>query len=343
MEIKIDQKIVGDNHPCFVIAEIGSNHNQDFDLAIELIDAAAESNVDAVKFQTFRASDHYSENTPGFSYLDNINTSEMIRSLELNRAWQADLKTHAEKKNLIFFSSPCDSDAIKGLSKLNVSIYKVASFDITDDGLISEIAREGKPVILSTGLANLNDIQFAVDTVRSQGNNDIILLQCTSLYPAPTHLSNLSAMQTMRLAFNTLVGYSDHTLGDHIPIAAVTLGACVIEKHFTLDRGLPGPDHAFAMEPLELKDMMCKLREVEVSLGDGSKNGPRSEEIEMAEKGRRSIHAKVNISKGEVITEDMLCVKRPGFGISPFFKKIIVGRKVKRNISVDEWITWDMI
>jgi sialic acid synthase SpsE len=150
-------------------------------------------------------------------------------------------------------------------------------------------------------------------------------------------------MQTMRLAFNTLVGYSDHTLGDHIPIAAVTLGACVIEKHFTLDRGLPGPDHAFAMEPLELKDMMCKLREVEVSLGDGSKNGPRSEEIEMAEKGRRSIHAKVNISKGEVITEDMLCVKRPGFGISPFFKKIIVGRKVKRNISVDEWITWDMI
>jgi len=343
MEIKIGQKLVGDNHPCFVIAEIGSNHNQDFNLAIELIDAAAEAKVDAVKFQTFKSSEHYSENTPEFSYMENINVSELVRSLEIDRTWQADLKEHAEKRGMVFFSSPCDSDAIEGLFKLNVPAYKVASFDLTDDRLIAEISKKGKPIILSTGLANLNDIQFAVETARSQGNNDIILLQCTSLYPAPSNLSNLSAIHTMRLAFNTLVGYSDHTIGDHISIAAVTLGACAIEKHFTLDRNLPGPDHSFAIEPPELKEMVFKLREVEASLGDGTKNGPRIEEIEMAEKGRRSIHAKVNIQKGEIITDEMLCAKRPGFGISPQMRPIIIGREAKKDIMADEWVTWDMI
>ena len=154
MEIQIGQKLVGDNHPCFVVAEIGSNHNQDMNLALESIDAVADSGVDAVKFQTFKASEHYSKNTPGFSYLDNTNTSDLIRSLELNREWQKELKEHAEKKNIIFFSSPCDSDAINSLAKLDVPVYKVASFDLTDDSLISKISDVGKPVILSTGLAN---------------------------------------------------------------------------------------------------------------------------------------------------------------------------------------------
>ena len=341
--MKIANREIGKNQPCFVIAEIGSNHNQDFDLACKLIDTAADAGADAVKFQTFRASEHYSKKTPGFSYLDNTDTHDLIKSLELDRSWQADLMRHAEEKGVIFFSSPCDTDAIEGLEDLDVPAYKVASFDLTDDSLISEMAAKNKPMILSTGMANWMDIQIAVDAVRKEGNDQIILLQCTSLYPAPAHLSNLNAMTSMESAFGTLVGYSDHTMGDHIPIAAVAMGACVIEKHFTLDRTLPGPDHPFAIEPQELAEMMRKIRDVEASMGDGIKNGPRPEEQEMAEKGRRSLHACVKIAEGQTISADMLKVKRPGLGISPALREQVIGRKARRNIEADEWISWDMV
>lgn len=334
---------VGDGYPCFVIAEIGSNHNQDFDLARRLIDVAAQSGVDAVKFQTFRASSHYSKKSPGFGYLDNVDTYELIQSLELDRSWQANLKLHAEERNVIFFSSPCDSDAIAGLAALDVAAYKVGSFDLTDGGLISEMAAIGKPLILSTGTANWMDIQFAVDAARRAGNDQIVLLQCTSLYPAPSHLSNLRAMSSMRSTFGTLVGYSDHTMGDHIAFAAVTMGACMIEKHFTLDRTLPGPDHAFAIEPDEMLEMTRKIREIESACGDGIKNGPRQEEREMAEKARRSLHARVPIAAGQVISAEMLVAKRPGLGISPLLKAQVVGRIARTNIDADQWITWDML
>lgn len=334
---------VGDGQPCFVVAEIGSNHNQDFDLARRLIDAAAKSGADAVKFQTFRASEHYSKRTPGFSYLNDVNTHELIRSLELNRSWQADLNRHAQERGVLFFSSPCDSEAIAGLAALDVPAYKVASFDLTDGRLIAEMAAIGKPLLMSTGMATWMDIQNAINAARSAGNNQIVLLQCTSLYPAPTNLSNLRAMASMRAAFNTLVGYSDHTTGDHIALAALAMGACVVEKHFTLDRTLPGPDHPFAMEPEELSEMMRKIREIEAGFGDGIKNGPRPEELEMAEKGRRSLHARVAIMAGQIISDNMIVVKRPGLGISPSFREQIVGRTALRDIEPDEWITWDMV
>lgn len=341
--LDIDGRKIGDGQPCFVIAEIGSNHNQKFDLACEIIDAAAESGVDAVKFQTFRASSHYSKKSPGFGYLNNTDTHELIRSLELDRSWQAELKSHAEKRGLIFFSSPCDSDAILGLSELDVPAYKVASFDLTDDVLISEMAAIGKPMIMSTGMATWMDIQLAIDAMHRAKNDQIILLQCTSLYPAPASLSNLNAMASMRAAFGTVVGYSDHTMGGHVPLAAVAMGAAVIEKHFTLDRTLPGPDHAFAIEPDEMADLMRKIREVEAAFGDGIKNGPRPEELEMAEKGRRSLHASMPIAAGQIISLDMLVAKRPGLGIPPFLKTQVVGRTARRDIDVDEWITWDML
>jgi sialic acid synthase SpsE len=296
-----------------------------------------------VKFQTFRAIDHYSKRSPSFNYLGNVNTHDLIKSLELNRSWQKKLKLHAEAQGLIFFSSPCDLDAIKSLEDINVELYKVASFDLTDESLISEIAKTKKPIILSTGMATLYEIQNAVDASLSMNNNNIILLQCTSLYPALPKLSNLHAMQTLRGSFNTLVGYSDHTIGDHICIAAVTLGACLIEKHFTIDRNLPGPDHSFAMETYELKEMIKKIRDVESAFGDGIKNGPRVEEREMAEKGKRSLHAKIDISKGEVIQTEMLSVKRPGLGIHPSMKKYVIGKYAKQDISADEWISWQMI
>lgn len=341
--LDIGDRTVGDGHPCFVIAEIGSNHNQDFDLARRMIDAAAQAGADAVKFQTFRASSHYSKKSPSFGYLNNVDTHELIRSLELDRSWQADLKRHAEGCGVIFFSSPCDSDAIAGLAALDVPAYKVASFDLTDDGLISEIAAIGKPLILSTGMATWMDIQFAVDASRRAGNDQLVLLQCTSLYPAPAHLSNLRAMASMRSAFGTLVGYSDHTRGDHISLAAVAMGASIIEKHFTLDRTLPGPDHAFAIEPDEMFEMMQKIREIEAAFGDGIKNGPQGDEREMAEKGRRSLHARVPIAAGEVISAEMLVAKRPGLGIPPLLRAHVVGRIARTNIDADQWITWDML
>jgi sialic acid synthase SpsE len=342
-EISIGNKVIGNDQPCYLIAEIGSNHNHDFELAKELIDAAAEAGVDAVKFQTFRAKSHYSKFTPNFNYLKGQDTFSLIKSLELNREWQEPLKHYAEEKNVDFLSSPCDSEAIDLLEELGVKAYKVASFDITDDRLIRKMAMTGKPIILSTGMASLADIQFAVNTCLSVGNKKIILLQCTSLYPAPVVLSNLKAMQSISHAFGTLVGYSDHTMGDHISIAAVALGATVIEKHFTLDRTLPGPDHPFAIEPDELTKMVSSIRDVESSLGDGLKNGPRAEENDMLSKGRRSIHAGKIIRKGDIIDDDMLVIKRPGYGITPINREHLIGRVARVEIEEDQWITWNMI
>ena len=341
--VSIGKRRVGDGHPCYVIAEIGSNHNQDFSLACKSIDAAADAGVDAVKFQTFRAADHYSKKSPGFDYLDNKDTHELIRALELDRSWQEKLQRHAESRGVSFFSSPCDSDAISGLAKLDVPAYKVASFDLTDDVLIGEMAAVGKPLILSTGMATWADIQFAIDACKKAGNHEIVLLQCTSLYPAPIHLSNLQAMATMRGAFGTLVGYSDHTMGGHIVLSAVAMGACVIEKHFTLDRSLPGPDHRFAMQPQELAELMKQIRDIESAIGDGIKNGPRHEELEMAEKGRRSLHALQPIKEGERITAEKLVAKRPGLGIPPAMRDYVIGRIARHDIDTDDWITWDML
>lgn len=334
---------IGSGEPCFVIAEIGSNHNHDMDMAKQLITTAADAGVDAVKFQTFRAKSHYSKNAPGFAYLSNPNTFDLIKSLELNREWHLPLKQFAESLGLVFLSSPCDQEAITELTALGVDSFKVASFDLSDLELIRQMARTGRPVILSTGLANWMDIQRAVDTCRQENNDKIILLQCTSLYPAPAYLSNLRAMHVMRDAFGVLTGYSDHTDGDHVCLAAVALGACVIEKHITLDKSLPGPDHPFAMEPSPLREMISRLREVESSLGDGAKTGPRREEREMFDKGRRSLHAKVHIPKGTRITSEMLTTKRPGLGIEPHFSEIVLGRVARTEIEEDQWITWEMI
>ncbi len=341
--MKIGHRTLVEGHPAFLVAEVGSNHDQKLDQALRLIEAAASCGVDAVKFQTFRAAAHYSRRAPGFTYLDGRDTYALIESLELDRSWQARLMQQARDCGVEFFSSPCDVDAVLGLEDVGVPAHKVASFDITDPVLVAAIARTGKPVILSTGMASWADIQSALDAVAGEGNEQVILLQCTSLYPAPAHLANLRAMASMRAAFGTLVGYSDHTMGDQMVLAAVALGACFIEKHVTLDRTLPGPDHPFAMEPGELAAMVSRVRDVESGMGDGLKSGPRPEEREMAEKGRRSLHAGVDIPAGAVITADMIAVKRPGLGISPTLRGQVIGRRASRLIEQDEWITWDCL
>lgn len=344
MKIKIGNQFVGDNCPTFIIAEVGSNHNQDYSLALAHIDAAAESGVDAVKFQTFKADKHVSKFAEMPKYLtDYDNIHELIKTLELERDWQKPLKEYAESKGLQFFSSPCDYEAVDSLEELNVPAHKVASFDLPDLDLVRYIAKTGKPVLLSTGMADWMEIQRAIDVCREEGNEQIILFQCTSLYPAPTKLSNLKSMERMRDMFNVVVGYSDHTIGDLIPVSSVAMGSSIIEKHFTLDRTLPGPDHSFAMQPDELKVMVEKIREVEASIGDGLKKGPRGEELDMYDKIRRSLHVTVDVKAGDIITEEMLTAKRPGFGIEPFKKAEVIGARARVDIAKDHWIDWSMV
>ncbi|WP_186400629.1 N-acetylneuraminate synthase family protein [Stappia sp. P2PMeth1] len=341
--LKIGSRLVGDGQPAFIIAEIGSNHNQDYDLALRMIDAALDAGADAVKFQTFKAEKHVSRRAETPSWYEERNTQNLLRPLELDRDWQAGLQTHTQKRGGIFFSSPCDVEAVDSLEVIGAPAHKVASFDLPDTDLITYIARTGKPVILSTGLADWMDIQRAVDACRAVGNEQIVLLQCTSLYPAPPHLSNLRAVDVMRSAFGVLTGYSDHTTGGAVSMGAVARGACMIEKHFTLDQTLPGPDHSFAMEPGPFAEMVKGIREIESARGDGSKNGPRPEEMEMADKARRSLHAARDIEEGETLTADMLVIKRPGHGLPPFLRPQLLGRVARRRIEADEWITWEMV
>lgn len=345
--IKIADRLVGTDQPAYIIAEVGSNHNQDFEMAKTLIKAAAEAGADAIKFQAFKAKDHFSRHTPDVTYLKGQgyyqSTYDLIHSLEINRDWHIHLMEYAQECGITFLSSPCDTEAIDQLERLGIAAFKVASFDLPDVYLIRHMAKYGKPLILSTGMANYTDIQAALQSCRHEGNENIILLQCTSLYPAPANLSNLAAMATMRQAFGCPVGYSDHTVGDYIAIAAVALGACVIEKHFTLDRRLQGPDHSFAIEPSKLAGMIRKIREIESAIGDGIKNGPQKEEMEMYLKGRRSLHTRRAVVGGEAITRENICIKRPGYGISPQFLGSVAGMIAKKDIPDDHWITWEDI
>ncbi len=340
--ISINGRAVYSARP-YIIAEIGSNHDGKLAQAKQLIASAADAGADAVKFQTFKADRHYSKFTPGFSYLDKnkLGTYELIRSLEINREWHTVLMACAAKHGVTFLSSPCDQEAVELLGRLDMKAFKVASFDLTDGDLIARMAAFQKPMILSTGMADYGDIQWAVNCCKKAGNEQIILLQCTSLYPAPAHLSNLTAMRSLREAFQMPVGYSDHTLGTHVSIASAALGACVIEKHFTLDKTLPGPDHQFAIEPNELKAMIAAIRDIGKSLGDGIKNGPRKEEEEMYWKGRRSLHTTRDLQAGEKLTLAELCVKRPGYGISPRFAEEVNGMVLTKTVKADHWITWE--
>jgi len=342
MRVKIEDRYIGEEELSVIIAEAGSNHNGNLEQAIKMIDAAAEAGADAVKFQIFKAENLYSKYTPEFSYLKGKSTYELIKSIETPREWIKELARYCNEKNIDFLASAFDFDAVDILDRY-VPAFKIASFEITDLELIKYAAEKGKPMIISTGMANLGEIEDAITAIKSVGNEDIILLHCNSLYPTPVEVANLRAMETMRTAFKVPVGFSDHTLGIHIPIAAVATGACVIEKHFTLDRNLPGPDHSFAIEPNELKEMVRCIRDVEKARGSGIKKKSDLESEEMYIKARRSIHAKVNLPKGTKITRDMLVVKRPGYGIKPKFIDVVIGREAKRDIKEDEWMTWGMV
>ena len=340
--INTNFSIIGENHPCYIIAEIGSNHNGNFDIACELIEKAANAGVNAVKFQTFKAKDHYSKGTKKISlYKEDIYS--LIEKLEIDRTWHLKLADLCARNKIDFLDSPCDFEAIELAIKVGMPLMKVASFDMIDDRLIDKISKSGKGLIFSTGMAKMSEIENAINIARNNNNNQIAILQCTSLYPAPCNITNLKAMKTMKLAFDVVVGYSDHTLGDHISCSAVAMGAKIIEKHYTLDRNMIGPDHVFAIEPVELTNMVNKIRDIESAFGDGIKNGPRKEEMEFYENARRSIYSNKEIKRGDVIRDEDLVIKRPNYGIHPSNLNLIIGRVAQKEINSDQPITWDLI
>jgi sialic acid synthase SpsE len=345
--IVIGDAVVGDGRACYVIAEAGANHNRDFDVARRLIDVAADSGADAVKFQTYSGRTLYSTKTPRFDYLGDLGAKpahELLDDIALPRDWQAPLAEHCRDRGVEFLSSPFDRQAIDELDALDVAALKIASFELVDLGLLRHAAATGRPLILSTGMASLAEIDEALVAARAAGASQIALLQCASLYPSPPSIMNLRTIPAMHAAFGLPVGLSDHTAGIHVAPAAVALGAAIIEKHFTLDRTMTGPDHPFAIEPHELKELVAHVRDVEVALGDGLKRGPSAAEAEeMYSKARRSIVAARAIPAGTVVTADMLTVKRPGFGIAPKFIDAVVGRVAKVDIDDDDIVMWEML
>lgn len=346
-EIKIGDKTIGDNSPVFIIAEAGSNHDGDLDQAKGLIDVAVEAGADAVKFQTFTA-DKIAARTDdeimvlGDEYDTADNLYDLYKGLELPREWQEELRDYAGEKGIIFLSTPFDYEAVDQLDKLDMPAFKVASYECVDIPFLRYIARKGKPILLSTGMANLGEIEEALEAIYNEGNRQVALLHCGISYPMPVEDVNLAAMDTMRQAFQLPVGYSDHTLGITVPISAAARGARVIEKHFTLDRNLPGPDHKFALEPDELKAMVVGIREAEAAIGSPIKRHVAVEEIHYR-RGRRSIFAIRDIPAGTEITSEMIGVLRPGIGLKPKYYDLVIGRIARKDIKAHEPLTWDKI
>lgn len=330
----------------FIIAEAGVNHNGSIELAKQLVDAAVDAGVDAVKFQTFKAEGVVTKNATRASYQirntgDDETQQEMLRRYELKYADFIELKEYCDKKGIIFLSTPHSIDAIDFLEDL-VPAYKFGSGDLTNIPILEYSAKKGKPMILGTGMATMDEIKVALKAIHNQGNKDVVMLHCTSNYPCPLEEVNLRAMQTMQQELDCLVGYSDHTLGIIVTVMAVAMGACVIEKHFTLDMNLPGPDHKASLEPNELKEMVNAIRSAEKALGSGLKI-PTESEKETMKVARKSIIAKRDIQKGVKIDLDMLEIKRPGIGIEPKYILKIIGKKTKREIKEDFLLSWEDI
>ena len=343
VKIKIGNKLIGEGEPCFVIAEAGVNHNGDIKLAKRLIDVAKKAGGDAVKFQTFKAEDVVTKNVALAEYQKkSIEKKEsqlkMLKKLELSYEDFKKLKKYADKKGIIFLSTPDTEEDAVFLKNL-VPAYKIGSGDLTNLPLLEKVAKKKKPIILSTGMSTLNEAREAVRVVKKQGNNKIILLHCTTNYPCPLEEVNLRAMQTLKKEFDLPVGYSDHTLGMIVPITAVALGAQVLEKHFTLSRDSLGPDHKASLEPKELKEMVIAIRKAEKALGVGIKKPTKSEE-KIKGDARKSIVAMINIPKNTKITENMLIIKRPGIGIEPKYLNKIVGKRARRDIKKDTLINF---
>ena len=326
----------------FVIAEAGVNHNGDIEIAKQLIDAASEAGADAVKFQTFQADSLVCRTAKKAEYqLETTDRTEtqydMLKKLELTPQMHRELIEHCLKKNIMFLSTPFDLESIKLLSELGMQIYKIPSGEITNLPYLREIAKQQKKIILSTGMSSMDEVKAAVNVLKNNGTEELTLLHCNTQYPTPISDVNLLAMVKMREETGLPVGYSDHTQGIEVPIAAAALGAEVIEKHFTLDRKMEGPDHKASLEPQELMQMVVGIRKIESALGSKIKQVSESEMTNVAIV-RKSIVAAANIKRGEKYTEKNLTTKRPATGISPMLWDEVIGKTADRDYKVDEII-----
>lgn len=327
----------------FIIAEAGDNHNGDINLAYKLIDEAKKSGADAVKFQTFVTEDIICKNAEMAEY-QKANTGkeesqfDMVKKLELSFADFVKLRKYADKKGIQFLTTAFDLKSLKFIvEELKVDCLKIPSGEITNYPYLVECGKTKLPIILSTGMCKINEIKDAVKILKKNGAKDITILHCTTEYPAPLESVNLLAMNTLKEKFGCKVGYSDHTKGIDVPCYAVAMGAEVIEKHFTLDKNLPGPDHKASLEPSELKAMIDKIRELQVILGNGDKK-PQDAEKKNISIARKSIVASCDIKAGEKFSTENLACKRPGDGISPMNWKKVIGKKAKRDFNKDEKI-----
>lgn len=341
--IRIGKRLVGEGRPVFIIAEAGVNHNGSLRTAKRMVTAAKETGADAIKFQTFIAEDLVTITAPKAEYQMRRSRGrsqyEMLKSLELSEKDFVELEHFCREQEMVFLSTPFELSSAELLNRLRVPAFKISSGELTNLPLLKKIAAFGKPIILSTGMSNLKEIKEAVEEIYAEGNRQLILLHCTSNYPTKLQDVNLRAMGTMRRAFNVPVGYSDHTPGIDIAVAAAALGACLIEKHFTLNRGLPGPDHQASLEPKELQAMVKAIRSIEQALGNGIKQPTRAEK-EMIKYARKSIVALYDIGAGDKLSLDNLIVKRPGIGIEPKYINELVGKSALSDIKKDKIVTW---
>ena len=349
-KVKIEDKLVGVEEPVFIVAEAGVNHNGSVKLAKKLIDAAVGAKADAVKFQTFKTENLLLKTAGKPEYQTknvdpNISQYEMLKKLELNEAQHRELYDYAKDNNIIFLSTPYDEESVELLERLGVKAYKLSSIEIVNHPFIEYVAKKNKPMVMSTGLSTMEEIRRAVEVVEKAGyKHNLILLHCHFNYPTDYEDVNLKVMPLLAEKFNVLVGFSDHTRGIIAPVVAVSLGANVIEKHITTDKMLPGPDHSASLEPEEFKGMVSGIRTAEKIIGTSLERIPSKAELSNII-SRKSIVARKEIAKGDVLTQDVLCAKRPGTGIYPTYANIskIVGKKARCVIEKDTLITWEMI
>lgn len=347
MTIDIASHKVGPGNPCFIIAEAGVNHNGSLEMARQLVDVAVEAGADTVKFQTFKADSLVSPVAPKAEY--QIRTTgttesqhEMIRRLELTPEMHEDLIEYCHERGILFMSSPFDESSADLLDSFGVPVFKIPSGEITNLPFLQHVARKGKPMIVSTGMADLAEVETAMEAIRNAGNEQVVLLQCVSNYPAEPANVNLRAMATMEEKFSVPVGYSDHTPGVEISIAAAALGATVIEKHFTLDQTLPGPDHEASLEPDELAAMVNGIRNAQAALGTGEKV-PSASEKNTADVARKSLVAAFDISAGTVLTEENIAIMRPGTGLPPVMKLKVVGKTMNTALPAGSLLSMEML
>ncbi|MCL5962262.1 MAG: N-acetylneuraminate synthase family protein [Chloroflexi bacterium] len=339
---RFGDRLVGTGQPVFIVAEIGYNFDT-LEVARKTIDAAVDCGVDAVKFQTFRAETIVRRDAIFPSEAGGGSQFEEFKRYELSEAQHLELFEYARQRGILCFSTPSHYDDVDLLERIGISVYKVGSDDLTNLPFLDFVARKKRPLMLSTGMATMSEVAEAVETVRAAGNEELILLHCVSNYPATDMATlNLRAMKSLARAFDVPVGFSDHTLGTEIALTAVALGATVIEKHFALSKDLPVPDASLSADPMEFRALVEGIRKVEAALGKGSKF-PAASEKDMRRDTRKSIMAARPISKGTVITRDMLVIKRPAWGLEPKMLDRVLGRTAQVDLAEEEFVTWDKI